>query len=265
MCRLYGFRSTTPRKLDGELLHSSNSLLAQSLHDENGKSNPHGWGLGTYDGAAPSVVRRPEPAFTSNAFRVASARAFTSNTVAHVRRATVGGIRTVNTQPFVHGDWLFVHNGNLGAFDGIRPRIAAAIGPQYRRFVQGETDSEHVFHWLLSLRNRRCTMPLLEVVRAGAHQLIAWCREEDPAAEVALTIIMTNGAESVGMRYGRSLWCAERDGERDGRAVVLASEPVTGGGGWKPIPDENLFHIDRNLRLRVQPLWGAPGARAAGA
>ncbi len=56
MCRLYGFRSNFPRKVECELIRAQNSLITQSLKDERGTSNPHGWGLGTYSNGALSGI-----------------------------------------------------------------------------------------------------------------------------------------------------------------------------------------------------------------
>ena len=271
MCRLYGFRSNTRRKVECELIRSQNSLLEQSLEDERGQSNPHGWGLATYELVEPRVVRQPEAAFDSDAFRWESARAYACNVLAHVRRATVGGVRMANTHPFTHGRWLLAHNGNLGAFDAVRPRLLAAMDPRHRAAIHGDTDSEHVFHWLLSLRETEPDGPLLDVVRGGVRQVIEWSEAEDPGAEIALNIILTDGEESVGLRYGRSLWYVERDlvhpcevcdgalhveegGTSPYRAVVVASERVTGDEEWTQIPEAMLFHVDRAARFRTESL-----------
>lgn len=271
MCRLYAFRSNTRRKVECELMRSQNSLLEQSRRDERGASNPHGWGLGTYEESEPRVVRQPEAAFASEVYRWESARIHTCNVLAHVRRATVGGVQVENTHPFAYGRWLLAHNGNLGAFGLIRARLLKAMTPQHQRSVRGDTDSEHVFHFLLTLHERDPEKPLLETVRVGTGQLLAWSEKEDPAAEFALNIILTDGQQTVGLRHGRSLWYVERDlvhpcevcdgviHVRDGaptgyRAVVVASERVTDTEDWTALPESTLFHIDGEQRLSLQPL-----------
>lgn len=272
MCRLYGFRSNTLRKVECELIHSQNSLLAQSCSDERGMSNPHGWGLGMYDGSDPVVVRQPEAACDSESFRWESARVYTCNVLAHVRRATIGNVRFENTHPFVQDHWLFAHNGNLGAFNLIRPRILDGLEPKYKNAIQGDTDSELLFYWLLSLREREHLRPLLDVVRRGVKQVIKWSDDEEPEAEVALNIILTDGEESVGLRYGRALWYVERDlvhpcdicdgavrhvdenTQSQYRAVVVASERITKTEEWTQIPEGTLFRIDSEARLHLEPL-----------
>ncbi len=268
MCRLYGFRSNARRKVECELIHAQNSLLSQSAYDERGASNPHGWGLGTYDGDTPSVVREPVAAYDSDEFRWESAKIYTCNTLAHVRRATVGIVREENTHPFTHEGWLFAHNGNLGAFSEIRGRLLDEMTSAHREAVRGDTDSEHFFHWLLSRAAREPEKSLVQVLGEAVYQLRAWSEAAESGAEIALNTILTNGTESLGTRFGRSLWYVERplvhaceicDGAlhvEEGmtspyRAVVIASEQITQTEEWTAIPDGTLFYVDAELGLHL--------------
>lgn len=272
MCRLYEFRSNALRKVECELIRSQNSLLAQSQRDERGEANPHGWGLATYNGALPDVVRQAEPASESEAFRWEAAKVHSCSVLAHVRRATIGRVEVVNTHPFTHGEWSFAHNGNLGAFEGLRPRLLNGMGELHQNAIQGDTDSEHVFHWLISLVEKERSETILKTVQRAILQLRQWSLQEDAEAEFALNIMLTRANHSIGCRFGRSLWYVERDlvhtcevcdgaihvdsGTRASsyRAVVVASEKVTQNEDWRPIPDCTLFEIDESIRLTLQPL-----------
>ncbi|MFQ5570679.1 MAG: class II glutamine amidotransferase [Rhodothermales bacterium] len=269
MCRLYGFRSNSPRKVECELIRSQNALIVQSQRDERGESNPHGWGLGTYSRDEPCVERQAKPAYESDAFRWAAARVHACSVMAHVRRATVGRLRLENTHPFMHGAWLFAHNGTLGAFEQIRPRMVEAMTPHHRRAIQGETDSEHLFYLLLTLHEQQPATPLLPLLRQGLQQVIDWSRQTDPKAEIALNTLWMDGEEIVGSRLGRSLWTVERKAvhpcevcggalhiqEDPGdayRAVVVASEPLTTTESWTKVPEGSLFRIDHSVRLHLE-------------
>ncbi|GMQ81600.1 MAG: class II glutamine amidotransferase [Rhodothermia bacterium] len=272
MCRLYEFRSNTLRKVECELIHSQNSLLAQSQHDERGEANPDGWGLAAYIGARPSISRQAEAASESADFRWEAALIYSRNVMAHVRRATIGKVATVNTHPFTHEEWTFAHNGNLGAFVSLKPRLLDLMGEAHRSAIQGDTDSEHVFHWLLSRIERKPAAPLISTVRRGVQELLGWSLKEDANAEFVLNIILTNANRSVGCRLGRSLWYVERDvvhpcGVCDGivhvepstlsdpyRAVVVASERITQNEEWTSVPERTLFEISDNLSLNLESL-----------
>jgi len=271
MCRLYGFRSSYPRKVECELIRAENSLLAQSLKDSHGHSHPDGWGLAIHNGHTPRVVRQAKAASQSAAFRWVSAQAHSCTVLAHVRRATIGDLRPENTHPFSHGPWLFAHNGTLGAFPVLRERMLAETTAAQRKSIQGETDSEHIFHFLLALIEAQPERPMLDAVRAGVNELLSWARDEAPAAEVGLNFLLTDGRESVGARIGRTLWYTLRDrvhpcevcggalhveGEppNDYHAIVVASEPITRTEPWESFAEGAIFRIDPGARLHIEAL-----------
>jgi glutamine amidotransferase len=126
--------------------------------------------------------------------------------MAHVRRATIGKLSLENTHPFEHGRWMLIHNGNINAFQSIRPLMMDAMSPSLRESVRGDTDSEHVFKYMMSLHEQRTQDPILDILRRGIKQVIDWSQETEPGSEVALNIIMSNGEETFGSCLDRSLW-----------------------------------------------------------
>ncbi|GMR13708.1 MAG: class II glutamine amidotransferase [Gemmatimonadota bacterium] len=270
VCRLYTFRSTTPRKVECELICSQNSLFAQSRQDARGESNPDGWGLGTYDRGIPHVVRQAEAAYESDAFRWEAARVETCNVMAHVRRATVGSLRVENTHPFSDGQWMMAHNGHIGGFEAVKPRLLARLSDERRGSIRGSTDSEHIFYLLLTLHDEDPLSPLTSIMRSGVRRIIQWSREETDGSEVALNLVLSTGRETVGLRFGRTLWSVERDLVHscevcDGlvhlsespsgyRAVAVASEPVTSDEDWREIPEETLYRIGPDNLLVTESL-----------
>lgn len=271
MCRLYGFRSSYPRKVECELIRAENSLLAQSLKDAHGHSHPDGWGLAIHNGNTPRVVRQAKAASQSTAFRWVSAQAHSCTVLAHVRRATFGDLRPENTHPFSHGRWLFAHNGTLGAFPVLRDRMLAETTADQRRAIQGQTDSEHIFHFLLAHIETQPEKSLVDAVRLGVTGLMEWARREAPEAEFGLNFLLTDGRESVGARIGRTLWYTLRDRIHpcevcggalhvegvppdDYHAIVVASEPITRGEPWESFAEGAIFRIDPGARMHVEAL-----------
>jgi glutamine amidotransferase len=45
----------------------------------------------------------------------------------------------------------FTHNGTLPRFDDLRPEAARHDDSEHRAAIRGETDSEHIFHMILSM------------------------------------------------------------------------------------------------------------------
>ena len=268
MCRLYTLRSNQRRMIGCELIAAQNSLLRQSLGDADGDVHADGWGLGHYQGGAPQVIRQPAAASFGDGYRWAAAKVFTTNAVAHVRNATVGRAGLANTHPFRWGNWLFAHNGTLAAFGTIRPQLVAAMTPELRAIPKGDTDSEHVFHFLMSRHQRAPTEPLVDTLRRAVADLVTWSEVADRGAEVALNLVLTDGTQTVIQRLGRSLWQVERlavhpcqvcngslhiEGppRLDYRAVAFASEPVTTDERWTEVGDGTVFSIDTDTHLHT--------------
>ena len=88
---------------------------------------------------------------------------------------------------FTDGQWLFAHDGSLGAYEQLEPTLWAETEPQLRPHRSGESESELVFLWLLSrltafgLGEPR-TVPLaqlVEGVREAVHTLAGWAKEAE--------------------------------------------------------------------------------------
>ena len=269
MCRLYGFRANEPTKVECSLVHAQNALMAQSRRDLAGLTHGHGWGVAEHPDGVPLVEKQAWAAYHGERFKKTAARVYARSVIAHVRRATVGPPALENTHPFVHGVWLFAHNGTVPNFDRLRDRLIEALDPLHRNEIRGTTDSEHVFRYLLTLWERNPGAPLLETLRMGLEQIVAWSREIDREARISLNVLWTDGDRMVGSRLGRTLWYLERDGivpceicgkshvhhdpKQAYRAVEIASEPLT-GEDWLNVPDATVFNVDPDLRLRFEPL-----------
>jgi predicted glutamine amidotransferase len=137
MCRVFGCVASEQVSIGDELLRAPNPIVRQSQdHDS-------GWGMAVYartDGADPTCVRFPGAAHSDGDFIEATelrGRIFN----VHVRRATVGGLTLDNTHPFCLGNYSFGHNGTVLQF-------AKLLEPGVRR-PAGQTDSEHLFNFLL--------------------------------------------------------------------------------------------------------------------
>ena len=186
-----------------------------------------------------------------------------------MRRATVGTPKIENTHPFVDGPWTFIHNGTVPSFDRLRPRLLALLPEERCKAIHGDTDSEHVFHYLRNLQARAPDRALLDVLRHGLRQIVEWCREIEPAAGVGLNVILTDGEQMVGSRLGRTLYYVEREGVHDCeicgfphihhdphrryRAVVVASEPIS-HEDWREVPERSVYWVSEHFRLESEPL-----------
>ncbi len=269
MCRLYGFRANEPTKVECTLVHAQNALMVQSREDTAGYSHGHGWGVANHEDGQLHVERQAWAAYHGEHFKRAAARAHSETVLAHVRRATVGPPGPANTHPFIQGHWAMVHNGTVPNFEEVRLRLLDEMTESHRSAILGETDSEHVFHYLLTLIERDPKRPILETFGGCVQQILSWCRDIDPRAPLGLNLLLTDGYVIVGSRLGRSLYALEREGVYDCeicgfphidhdpdvayKAVVVASEPLT-HETWDEVPEGSVFRIGRTPAIEYELL-----------
>ncbi len=267
MCRLYAFRSNAQSRVECDLVHAQNALMAQSRRDLSGREHVNGWGVATYDGAHIHVERQAWAAYHGEHFRRSVTGQYARLFLAHVRRATVGAPSLDNTHPFVWGRWSFIHNGTVHEFARVRDRMREVMLPHHREAIRGTTDSEHLFHMMMSYLERGSGDPMA-ALRATFEDLLAWCCGGDPDTPNGLNVVLTDGNHLVGTRWGRTLYQLERDAlhvcdicaqtharlEPDVgyRAVVIASEPLT-GEPWREMPDRTLWQVTPDVELRCEP------------
>lgn len=270
MCRLYALRASEPTRVECGLVHSQNALMAQSLSDLQGYAHGHGWGVADYPDGVPVVEKQTWAAYHGEHFAKKAARVYAHTVVAHVRRATVGAQNIENTHPFAFGRYIFAHNGTVPNFDKIRPKLLVAMDDIHHNEIRGETDSEHVFMYLMSLWSRGPQTDLLDVVRKGLSQVVAWSEEVDSKRPVGLNIVLTDGEQMIGSRLNRSLWSLRRRSafecsicgkphvhHKHGEtyeSIEVASEPVTPHENWKTVPNGVVFRVTPDFPLETKPL-----------
>ena len=212
------------------------SLIHQSLHASEGKTetNGDGFGLGWYgERPMPGLYREVRPAWSDEHLCSIAGQARSTPFFVHVRAATGTATSRANCHPFAQGRWLFMHNGQIGGWAGIRRRVEVLIPDDLYAARGVTTDSEAVF---------------LAALADGL--------EHDPMGAMQRTLarvqaILDAGGVRQALRFtatltdGHTLWafrCAS-----DARpptlyykptptGLLLVSEPIDEGVGWAEVP-----------------------------
>ncbi len=275
MCRLYGFHSSEPTKVECTLVHAQNALLLQSRKDEIGRTHPDGWGIGYYEDDLPMIERNAAAAFHGVHFSNTAERVYSQTVISHVRQATVGTPSISNCHPFSWGGWVFAHNGTVTGIDSMRAEMLSEMTSEHRAAILGDTDSELLFHWLMNRFVRAGVADARECISLEglAHELSNGIAEIDGRCQVScpdkpakLNTVLTDGRIMLASRFRNSLSWVHRDGVRDCeicgiphvihspgkryRAVVIASEPLS-HEDWESIPDYSVITVDRLIRTKV--------------
>ncbi len=270
MCRMFAVRASHVVDAVSDLKLAKHSLCSQCRCDMLLRDHSDGWGVVSFHGANVRLARQPEPAYEDVRFDEAIRACRSKTIVAHVRRASRGVRKLENCHPFVCGRWAFAHNGTLTAVESLRRPLLREISSQLRRKIQGETDSELIFHWLLqrlakhrAIEGDRCVS--LSRMRSAVASGIVELNQRNIESEstmptprpALLNTLLTNGNVMVGTRFGNSMfYLPTRKTDPTGiprRTIAIASEP-TDSRRWKEIPEGSVFSIDTRLSWKCEAM-----------
>ncbi len=249
MCRFIAYHGE-PILLEALVSLPSHSLVRQSTHAQQAPTpaNADGFGLGWYGpGQNPETYHSEKPARLDRDLPSICERVRAGHFFAHVRAATGTDVMSANCHPFTSGKWMFMHNGQIGGWPGIRDRVEATLSPELKGSRRGTTDSEAIF---------------LSAIGDGL--------ERDPVSAFGLTIsrietIRKAAGSPIPFRFaaavsnGESLWAFRwaSDGipptlyRRRLGGITVASEPTDQGAtAWDEVPAGSCTIIDANQRVR---------------
>jgi predicted glutamine amidotransferase len=252
MCRLLGIVAREPRGFQRCLREERRSLAAL------GREHSDGWGIAVHDAKEGwTLTKQCTSASSDPAFDAAVSDATGALLIAHVRKRTVGGVTFENTHPFRHKEWVFAHNGTIECVAALRAAIAPGAA-----MPKGDTDSELLFAFLMS----RLASQGAKRSPIIAHMVLA--RAVEDLAKVtpsgSVTFVLSDGSALYAYRHGPPLFLLERRSPDGLESILIASEPVTHGEVWAPVPERNLLTAWRRPSLGwAMMLETPPGPRLA--
>jgi predicted glutamine amidotransferase len=200
MARLFGFIGNRP-DLGVKALAADDQLFEERASG----GQALGWGVGYYQGGEVLLRRRPLDDRALVSFGEVLRGVRTDALIAHVRRATVGAMRTENTHPFRFRQWLFAHAGTVAGFESLRERLVESLPEFLRRNVRGDTDSELLFHLFLSFLHDGGKLQQPQVSPADARAalrsslaLVDRLSAEEGATPTGSNVLLTDGEFLVG-------------------------------------------------------------------
>jgi glutamine amidotransferase len=243
--------------------------------------NGDGFGIGWY---APEVSHEPvtfvsvNPAWSNRNLRNLAPKIKTDCLLAHVRAASVGEVSESNCHPFQYKNLLMAHNGGIEEFSKVKRKIREPLSDELYNWIRGQTDSEHIFAYLLHqlYKNHQQITPdavadsfdrTFEHVKKlmkdyGIHEpaylnmaitdgkfVVATRYVSDPKEE-PLTMYHSEGSRYV-VEDGITRMEAPED---DDQAVLVVSEKLTDGKEWTLLPANHLVMVEENLNVRVRAI-----------
>ena len=282
MCRLMAYKGT-PIIIDNLLYKPKNSLINQSLNAREIEEplNGDGFGIGWY---VPEVNNEPvtyvsvNPAWSNRNLRNLAPKVKTECMIAHVRAASVGEVSESNCHPFQYKNLLMAHNGGIENFSLVKRKIREPLSDEMYNWIKGQTDSEHIFAYLVNYLNKNHKVVNSDAVADAFENTFAFVKKlmkEVGVTEPAyLNMAITDGQFIVGTRWVSDdsedpLTMYHSEGSRyvveDGNtrleapedndhAVLVVSEKLTDGPEWTPIPKNNFVMVENNMNVRIKSI-----------
>jgi len=280
MCRFIAYRGPAIR-LHELLLKPKNSLIHQSIHASEAEEtlNGDGFGLGWYDEAidnTPGLFVSTQPAWSDQNLVRLAPKLRSHCFFAHVRAASQGVISRQNCHPFIYQTMQMMHNGTVVGFPKIKRQIQQTLSDPIFDWLQGSTDSEHVFALMLDYLHRH-QLPHQGInIRYAMEYAVKTVRHLQQQAGIEgptqLNLVVSNGDEIIASRLcygaqgvphtlyyavGDHVWteqgvCHLSAPHGEGHAVLLSSEKLDDHmADWQLVPAQHGLLIDNQSRVQM--------------
>ncbi len=245
MCRLVAYLGE-PIYLDAVVCTPRHSLVRQALKAEEAHTvtNGDGFGVGWYgERAEPGVYREVMPAWSDENLLALCATVRSRLFFGHVRAATGGGIARHNCHPFRHGKWLFMHNGQIGGYAGVRRALEAQLPDGLFAERRGATDSELLF--LLALARIDAGAAPADAMQAVLQDTQARMAQLGIAEPLRFAAALSDGEQLLAFRFASdaappSLYVGSALGGH-----IVASEPLDAHPeAWQAVPANSWVRLD---------------------
>jgi glutamine amidotransferase len=282
MCRLMVYLGS-PIIVDKLLYQPKNSLVNQSINAKEIEEplNGDGFGIGWY---VPEINSEPvtfvsvHPAWSNRNLKNLAPKIQTDCFIAHVRAASVGEVSESNCHPFQYKNILMVHNGGVEHFAAIKRKIREPLTDELYNWIKGQTDSEHIFAYMLNdlFKNHNNVNPeaVMDAFENTFSALKKMMAENGIEEEAYLNMAFTNGLFVVATRYVTNpqqepLTLYHSEGSRfvvedgithlmapqdDDHAVLVVSEKLSDDKNWTLIPANHFVVVENSMNVRIRPI-----------
>ncbi len=264
MCRWIAYVGE-PVFVDEFVSRPCQSLVAQSrrCHEAKTEVNGDGFGLGWFGvRSTPGLFRDIRPAWSDENLHSLAHQIEARLFFAHVLASTGGATSRANCHPFVVGQMMFMHNGQVPGWERLRRRLEASIPDELFSHRQGTTDSEVLFLALLARGLERNPQAAVAAVIHDVEQAMAAAGIAEP---LKLTAAFTDGQSLHAVRYATdgvppTLYAKRLE---NGQGALLVSEPLDAARtGWTAVAPQSFVTVTRTS-MSVAGLEGIAKAKAA--
>jgi len=272
-----------PIHLSSLITEPENSLIHQSFdsRDREEPLNGDGFGVAWYAGVArpeAALFRSITPAWSNQNLRHLARATESGCVLAHVRAASIGmAVAELNSHPFAHGPYSFMHNGELADFWHHRRALMDGLDERRYELVEGTTDSECLFAYALQAlddEGQGGAEGMARALESALGRCLAHLAANQVRAPSTVNAVLCNGREAVACRFsnltgseapslhlhtGKLYSCASGtpqllEADEDMHSVIIASEPLTDDTSWRAIAENSIVLVDAERNVTVRPM-----------
>lgn len=254
----------------------------QSLHARESKipTNGDGFGLGWYTpeiNASPALFTSIFPAWNDRNLLHLTAKIKAPAFFAHVRAASSAGVSNVNCHPFAHNSFMLMHNGEIQHFALVKRHLRRLLDDDIYNWIQGETDSEHLFALFLQLAKGRHLAKaehIAEVLEFTFDRIMKLVKDYGKSGTSYFNICITDGKKMVASRYctnpnitpetlhysvGAHFTPVDRHfhmipGDFNGCIIVTSEKLTDFDVEWQTVPANHLLIVEEDLTITLRPI-----------
>ncbi len=276
MCRYVAYLGP-PTLLSEVLYKPPNSLVHQAMHAMQSPTriNADGFGVAWYSpevNLEPAVFKDLSPAWNNYNLGSIADKIRTPCIFAHVRAAkSFDPVNRENCHPFARGRLLWMHNGDIPGRARLARQVAIEADDVLLAKIRGNTDSEmactlFLTHLDEATEGEADVEELATAMERTLCQIARWHREAEDSRRLEMNFCVTDGRCLVATRFG---WSQGRptstptlywwyDPTPETKTVVVASEPLTPGDGWRSVTELGMLvvHPDLEVEERALPRLG---------
>ena len=241
MCRFLAYHGT-PIYLEDLVASPSHSLIQQSIHaiESRSETNGDGFGIGWYgERPRPGLYREIHPAWSDENLISICGQVRSHLFFAHVRAATGTATMRANCHPFSAGKLLFMHNGQVGGWRAVRRQIEALIPDALYGSRVGTTDTEALF---LAAQARGLEDDPPRAIAETLGLVQAEMERANIGAALRFTAALTDGETIWAFRWASDNAPATLYYNQSDDRLIVVSEPIDERREeWRAVPPGSVL------------------------
>ena len=256
MCRLAAYIGPE-LPLEQFLLSPQHSLYRQSWQPREMREAvlcADGFGIGWHGGRGPALYLNDRPIWHDVNLPTLAGILRSGSWAANVRSATPGQVvHAGNCQPFLAGDWLFLHNGFIEGFHPDGREIMLRLLPSSKvASLRGSNDSSFICALLEQ------ELDALADPAAALGAVAGKLAEHYEGRKIMLNLLISRPGQLYALRHSALEHCASlyncHDSEAFPKSHLCASEAFDDGGDWRQVPEHSLLKCEGQERPEIVAL-----------